>query len=226
MADDFKLETIVDETDWQKLIHLLHHGTIIGARRRRELLKDLLDELGTFATNVAHTEAPVGETAYIQRHIGETGISYEPGGAGGGGSYSKTVGVRAGSSMHPLYVHRGTMSIYGSMSAGAQQLLSRGDELGLRGMPMIGRNRIYPRGDRAAASVVETRRKRVTGKNFIEHVQGRRPALTFQKRGEPRKFRAWVSGQAPNPYITRTFVHTAIYAKGRLRAIAIGIIHL
>lgn len=208
------------ETDGNadELIHWLHSQTLTGARRRRTILDEWLAGLARFAEADLHTEAPVGESGYIQQHIAQSGRGYEPGGAGGGGTYTRTVGVRRGSSEHPLYVNRGTASIYGNMSSGAQELISRGEAMGLN--TTIGRGRIYPRGDRAAASVLETRRKRVTGRNFVDHAQGRRPALTFQKRGEPRKFRAWVSGQKPNPFMYRTYRHTAVYAKGQMRAIA------
>lgn len=262
MADNERnigIDLSVDlDGDWGDLRRLLHHGTLGGARRRRDLLKELLEELGTFATMATHVEAPVGSdgSGYLQSHIGQSGVGYAPGGAGGGGSYVKTVGVRAGSSMHPLYVHMGTarvQSIYGTFGSGARELLARGagmtahtseplmsapgSLLGRSGSASVGgfgpggllsgtSGRIYPRGDRARASVIETKRSRVTGRNFIEHATGRKPALAIRKRGEGVHFRAWVSGQAPNPYMARSFIHTAIYAKGRLRAIAVGLIHL
>lgn len=237
------------EGDWQELARWLHSGTLTGATRRREVMKAWMLTVSSFAEADLHAQAPVGESGYMQAHIGRSGQHYVPGGAGGGGSYVETVGVRAGSSMHPLYVHFGTAqrSIYGQLSSGAQELLARGAAFsapvqqqtseapgisrgrspfeavsgigpsGLLSNPTTGR--IYPRGNRAAASVIETRKRRVTGQNFMEHVQGRKPALAIRKRGEV-SFRAWVSGQKPNPFLYETFVHTAIYAKGGLRAIA------
>lgn len=229
--EDIQIQTAIERNDLDALIRYLHSGTLTGARRRREVLNGWLSFLADFAEIDLHREAPMGESGYIQSHIQQSGRGYEPGGAGGGGTYTRTVGVRRGNSEHPLYVHRGTASIYGSMSSGAQELLSRGEDMGLNAMPMIGRGRIYPRGDRGAASVIQTSgldgkfyrissRNRVTGRNFMDHLQGRKPALTFQKRGEPRKFRAWVSGQKPNPFIYRTFRHTALYAKGQIRVVA------
>ncbi len=44
------------------------------------------------------------------------------------------------------------------------------------------------------------------------------PALRFQKKGEKVRFRAWVSGQAPKPFVYYSFLQTSVYAKGQLQS--------
>lgn len=191
------------------------HGThavivlLAHSRRRREAwLKEVIVDLAEHATAQQRVYAPHGETGYLHEHIGRSGILYSPGGPGGGGSYRVVSGVRRGSSDHPLYVHGGTANL---------------DDSALDAAVMAGGNtqgRIYPKGGaaRGIASVLETRRTRARWKTHPD--SARRPALTFHKRGEPRKFRAWVSGQRPQPFAYFAFVSTSVYAKGRIRTIA------
>lgn len=91
---------IIDEDD------LL--GWIKNGLPRREFLKELIVEFGEYATAQQRIYAPDGKSNYLQAHISKTGISYAPGGLGGGGTYELSSGVRRGTSRHPLYVHEGT----------------------------------------------------------------------------------------------------------------------
>lgn len=74
-------------------------------------------------------------TGYTLRHTDATGAHWRPGGSGGGGEWEATVGVKAGSSRHPIYAASGT-GVY------------------------AGRGIITPRADRAIASVISTGRLR------------------------------------------------------------------
>lgn len=185
-------------------------GWIEGGRQRAVFLRSLLTDLAEHATAEQRIYAPSGETGYLHAHIRHGSLTYHPGGPGGGGSYQIVSGVVRGTSQHPLYVHQGTANPSDASIVAANR----------QGFhPSQGR--IYPRGDRADASVVSTRRAR-RGYSFGDDgiKMSRRPVLTFQKRGEPRKFRAWVSGQRPQPFVYFAFISTAIYAQGRLRASA------
>jgi hypothetical protein len=187
----------------RELLHWLRSGYL-----RRELLKDLLVNLQRHATHMTRVYAPIGESLYIHRHIHAGPPVYKPGGAFGGGTYERSTGVKRGASLHPLYVHFGTAQPEGFSQRG---LMMAG------GLP----GRIYPKGgNRAPATVLETKRARLTRGVEDPKVPGgyRRPALTFQKRGEGRKFRAWVSGQRPQPFVYLAYQHTAIYARGEIRA--------
>lgn len=193
---------------------------------RARALREVLDDMADHATAQQRIYAPVGETGYLHAHIARTGIKYFPGGYGGGGRYEVVSGVLRGTSRHPLYVHGGT----GNPTDAQIEDAYWGD----RGTPSSypTQNRIYPRADRGAATAIATTnvqgiygrigpraRLRVGGTRGIDAPSGiRRPALTFQKKGEPRKFRPWVSGQRPQPFVYFAFVHTAVYAEGRLRA--------
>ena len=192
----------------------MHSGAI-----RARLLRGALDDMADHATTMQRVYAPSGSTGYLHAHIARSRIKYFPGGFGGGGRYEIVSGVLRGTSQHPLYVHFGTAN-----PTDAQIENSFWDTASFPTQ-----NRIYPRAGRAAASIFAPgeaghgrRRLRAGGTKGIDAPRGiHRPALTFQKRGEPRKFRAWVSGQRPQPFVYFAFVHTAVYAEGRLRA-AVG----
>jgi hypothetical protein len=199
----------VEMENEQELLRWLRNGYL-----RRELLKDLLANLQRHATHMQRVYAPIGDSMYIHRHIHAGPQIWLPGGAYGGGTYQRSTGVRRGTSMHPLYVHFGTAQPEGFSQRG---LMMAG------GLP----GRIYPKGgSRAPASVLETRRERLTRSVQDPKVPGgfRRPALTFQKRGEGRRFRAWVSGQRPQPYVYLAYQSTAIYARGEIRAAMHGLL--
>lgn len=203
---------------------------------RRLILRQWLEHLGEHATAYQRMHAPRGDTGYLHAHIGMTGVQYLPGGAFGGGTYQVVSGIRRGVSDHPFYVHFGTKNII--TSGGGSDFLFRAAVSGFTGDRQ---GRIYPRADRAPATSIATtlqeiddrtgrpiyrrisdrRRLRAGGEAGVDAPSGlRQPALTFQKRGEPRKFRRWVSGQRPQPFVYLSYINTAIYAKGQLRAIA------
>lgn len=181
----------VDIEGTRAIIRVLAHTD----QRRREWLKILTLDLGRHAMMMMRVYAPSGQSNYLHSHINMSGIVYRPGGAGGGGSYEVIAGVRRGTSEHPIYVHQGTknpegQTIHGALVGGTGDL----------------QGRIYAKGAGAFGRATS-----------FTHAQ-RKPVLTFQKRGEPRRFRAWVSGQRPQPFAYFAFGHTAVYAKGRIRA--------
>lgn len=188
--------------------------------RRRGVLKLWLEHLASFALAEQHHYVPHGETGYLESHLGRSGVHYAPGGFGGGGSYQIAIGVRRGSSKHPFFVHFGTANPEGQSPAAMM----------VGGVGMQGK--IYPRGDRMAATVLAKRAPRSFmmepsasllrwgTKGDWADFHRKQAALTFQKLGEPRKFRAWVSGQRPQPFVYFSFVHTAVYTRGQLRTAA------
>lgn len=90
-------------------------GLDLQERLAKVWLKDFLDSLADKGVEVLHMHAP-GEgkpgnpysTDYTQRHIDRSHVAWQPGGAGGGGAYEAIVGVKAGTSRHPIYPERGT----------------------------------------------------------------------------------------------------------------------
>lgn len=172
---------------------------------RSARLKGFIEQLADIAMAWMHVYGPRGDTGYLQAHIHKGPLHWHPGGFGGGGSWEIEVGVLRGTSEHPLYVHEGT-GIWGPQ-----------------------RRRISPRMDRAKASVFATGLPRarwqtvptdpVTGKPDTQ----RMPALTFQKRGEPRKFRLWVSGQRPQPFVRLAFQQTQIYTLQHLHSMDVRV---
>jgi hypothetical protein len=148
--------------------------------------KDLLDWLSKNAAFWIRIYAPTGETGGLQRHIDETPAHWHPGGAGGGGVYESSAGVRRifgaqqNSSLYPLWVHEGTAN--------------------------KGRAFIYPADDRDPASVIATQRPRRRSGGV----------LTFQKQGEKRAFRWRVSGQKPNPFVYKAYQHVSVYTRTRM----------
>jgi hypothetical protein len=192
-----------------------------SAAARRRALQQIIIHWGEYATAMQRIYAPRGESAELQQGIGMTlPREYLPGGAGGGGSYQVTSGVRR-TVRHAMHVHFGTANPGGLPGRALFMVGGTGEAQG----------RIYPRGGATAArhiyrsqrefQQINARGRRGRGIDDFTYNQ-RAPALTFQKRGEPRKFRAWVSGQRPNPFVYRAFMTTAVYAKGQLRAIARG----
>lgn len=47
--------------------------------------------------------------------------------------------------------------------------------------------------------------------------------MTFQKRGEPRKWKMWVTGQKPNPFVLYAYQQLVPYARGRIRRLFSGV---
>lgn len=163
---------------------------IRDGRRRRDWLKELLSDLGDYATAQQRVYAPDSDTGYIQRHIQQGDITYHPGGPGGGGSYRLITGVKRGVSLHPLYVHEGTKN------------LSEGDIDALIGPSGSGvsmgstmQDRIYPK---------------KPGGVLVLNQKGNQKG--------PRTIRKSVRGQRPKPFVYFAFAHTSVYAQGQIRA--------
>lgn len=149
--------------------------------------QDFLDWLTSNAAFWIRIYAPQGETGALIRHVNRTAVGWHPGGAGGGGTYEAMAGVR------------------GIDTAGSRRIYPTWVE---KGTANQGRGYIYPRGDAsrlpAKTSAADLRRKR-WGK-----------VLTFQKQGEPRKYRYRVRGQRPQPFVFAAFHQVSIYTRARM----------
>lgn len=53
---------------------------------------------------------------------------------------------------------------------------------------------------------------------YIKSLRPGKP-LTFQKKGEPRRWRMWVRGQKANPFVLYAYQQLVPYAKGRARVL-------
>jgi len=161
---------------------------LLGMERQEERLhgyaRETVNDLARFVTADLAATVPT-YTDYILRHISREPPTWFPGGVGGGGEWEAVAGIKAGTSMHPLYAEFGT-GIY------------------------AGRGLIRARMDRAPASVIATGHKRLTRR------QG--GVITFQKLGEPRKFRWWVRGQRGQHYFYQTWRTLNVYAASRFFA--------
>jgi hypothetical protein len=82
-------------------------------QRVRRYPRQIADELADESVALIRQNAPRRE-GYIFRHTDRSPVLFEPGGAGGGGAYAATAGVKSGDSRHPLYVHQGT-GFYGAV---------------------------------------------------------------------------------------------------------------
>lgn len=76
--------------------------------------RDLVDFLATHSEFWTRIYAPVGETGGLIKAIDKTKVQWHPGGAGGGGTWEATAGVkpvntaRAEQRIYPGFVHGGT----------------------------------------------------------------------------------------------------------------------
>lgn len=75
--------------------------------RSRRWLKEVLGGMANYALYWARLYTPI-HAGYILRHLDASPVKFRAGGAGGGGWYEVFVGVKAGDSKHPFYVHQGT----------------------------------------------------------------------------------------------------------------------
>jgi hypothetical protein len=90
------------------MLALEHHE-----RRGNEFVKQMLNNLADFGHHVLQSHVPRHST-YLLRHVDKEPARWRPGGAGGGGSYEAVVGIKRGTSKHPLYVEFGT-GLYGGV---------------------------------------------------------------------------------------------------------------
>lgn len=81
--------------------------------KRQRWARRMLDNLADFGVHVLQGNVPVHST-YLLRHVARSTVTWHPGGTGGGGEYGAVMGVKAGSSRHPLYVEFGT-GLYGAV---------------------------------------------------------------------------------------------------------------
>lgn len=80
-------------------------------KSNKRLVKEIVDDLAKFGLQLLYTNAPQ-HSSYILRHADRSGIKFRPGGSGGGGEFEAVVGIKSGTSRHPLYVEAGT-GLYG-----------------------------------------------------------------------------------------------------------------
>jgi hypothetical protein len=164
---------------------------------RSHKLREMTTNIGHVALYWMRIYAPIGETMYLMRHLDISPLTWRPGGAGGGGTWEMVTGVKRGSSEHPLYVHEGT-GIYGPK-----------------------KKLITAKGYRRYSSVSDMR-------DAIDRVSNARPGenlpvMTFQKHGEPRRFRPYTRGQAPQPYVRLAYLQARLYAVSRTQGFFAGI---
>jgi hypothetical protein len=105
MADERWIWIEVENEDQAILTLDAHH---FAAQRRA---KDLLEALTGDGARLLEENVPT-YTSYTLRHVDRTSVEWHPGGAGGGGEYESTVGIKRGTSYHPVYVNQGT-GVYG-----------------------------------------------------------------------------------------------------------------
>src|ERR1700754_421287 len=98
----------VDEDD---AVHGIERAQLAIAGKVNSLLADLRDQ----GVHILTTNVPV-YSSYTLRHIDKESVKWHPGGTGGGGTWETMFGIKAGTSMHPLYVHRGTPAYTGTGS--------------------------------------------------------------------------------------------------------------
>lgn len=203
MTDSLNLDVVwTDEAE--RLFLQINSKAVLGTDRRDALL-EMIENLSVDAEAAIHGWAPDSQSGYIHEHIGRSGVIYRPGGAGGGGTYERIVGVRRGTSRHPLYVHNGTANIYGQQ---LDNMLGDGSQQ-LGGASLQGR--IYPRGSaKRFTSISRAGRQGVDAATAWARQQ-RTPVLTFQKKGEGRRFRQWVTGQRAQPFVYYAFQTAVIY---------------
>jgi hypothetical protein len=137
-------------------------------------LHELLDELADVASVALIMNVP-RHNDYILNHIAREGPAWMPGGAGGGGEHKAIVGIKEGTSRHPIYVEFGT-GIY------------------------AGRGLIWS----------------TQGPGALTGRYG--PVMTFEKHGEPRRFRYWIQGQKGQHYFYLTWRVLNAIAAARIAA--------
>jgi hypothetical protein len=86
-------------------------GLDIQEQLGKRFLRDFIDDLADKGVELLERHAPE-YTTYTKRHIDRESVRWLPGGAGGGGAYEVVLGVKAGTSYHPVYANVGT-GLYG-----------------------------------------------------------------------------------------------------------------
>lgn len=78
-----------------------------GIDRVRRHSRNLLDDIAGAGVIILHASVPQS-TTYTLRHVDREPVRWFPGGPGGGGEYGTTVGIKRGTSIHPIYPEEGT----------------------------------------------------------------------------------------------------------------------
>lgn len=100
MADKFIEIKVEDEHD---IILRLEQQE----EHQRQGLREMVNELVNVASVALIMHVPQ-YSSYIMNHIDRAGPTWMPGGAGGGGEWKAIVGIKEGTSRHPIYVEFGT----------------------------------------------------------------------------------------------------------------------
>lgn len=101
------------ELRWEGLERVLLAIDRIDERSGR-VLRDWLESLGSYGVYwmkfyAPHGASSLGSGQSLQQRIDRTGARWHPGGAGGGGAWEVTAGVKgAGGGRYPIYVNLGT----------------------------------------------------------------------------------------------------------------------
>jgi len=109
MADERFISIEINEAD---AIRWLNRQ----AERQAHYARELLDDIASFSVHDLRIHVPEF-SSYTLRHVDREIVRWVPGGAGGGGEWSTVVGVKSGTSQHPLYAEFGT-GIYATPSRG------------------------------------------------------------------------------------------------------------
>lgn len=156
----------------------LELGLTLIQAKARERLRGIVGGWSHYTLYWLRLYVPV-DSGYTLRHTDASTPTWRPGGPGGGGEWVSTVGIKTGTSRHPLYRAFGT-GLY------AGRGLIRPHHPG--GFTLVSRN-------------------------------PRRGVLTFQKRGEQRRFRYWVRGQRGRNFLYAAYQQARIYANARVHTL-------
>lgn len=141
----------------------------------RDEIVDATNQAARMASIYAYDNAPQGETGNLRAAINFTPARYRPGGAGGGGTWVAVVGVDETRAPHANWLLHGT-GVFGPRRRQIYPKRSRGDATTLFRSP---------RGGGIGPENKDPRARR----------KGKGATLTFQKQGEPRRWRRSVAGQ-------------------------------
>ena len=75
--------------------------------REERIAREMIEEAMVMGESLLRSFVPF-RNGYIMRHIDRSGPTWMPGGLGGGGEWKGIVGIKQGSSRHPIYVEFGT----------------------------------------------------------------------------------------------------------------------
>ena len=106
MADERYFWFEVENED--QVIRDMDNYHLVAQQRAKDFIEALTGDGATLlAANVPQY------TEYTLRHVDRSSVHWLPGGAGGGGEYESVIGIKRGTSNHPLYADQGT-GLYGT----------------------------------------------------------------------------------------------------------------